>query len=151
MQISHVSCSTTMLQLKLIVNSPCYNIYLQLFVTLQKVQDVTRKTQNLLYFFWKVPYYSRTKLCLKIFGWPCMSRFGKPAFLFRLRLTRLVIHWTGQMFPCRDTSLFRLYEHLALCRSERGDSIRFIRGGFARGPTPHPFMYHFSQKRYSLV
>ena len=51
MQISHVSCSTTMLQLKLIVNSPCYNIYLQLFVTLQKVQDVTTKTQNPFYFF----------------------------------------------------------------------------------------------------
>ena len=31
--------------------SRCYNIYLQLFVTLQKVQDVTRKTQNPFYFF----------------------------------------------------------------------------------------------------
>lgn len=34
----------TMQQLKLIVNSPCYNVYLQLFVTLQEVQDVTRET-----------------------------------------------------------------------------------------------------------
>ena len=56
MQISHVSCSTTMLQLKLIVNSRCYNIYLQLFVTLQKVQEVTRKTQNLLYYFFYEKY-----------------------------------------------------------------------------------------------
>lgn len=34
----------TMQQLKLIVNSPCYNVYLQLFVTVQKVQDITRET-----------------------------------------------------------------------------------------------------------
>ena len=69
--------------------------------------------------------------------------FGKPAFLFRLRLTWLVIHSTAQMYPCRDTSSFRLYEHVALCRSERGDLIRFIRGGSGPKSNPSPFYVSF--------
>ena len=40
----------------------------------------------------------------------------------------------------RDTSSFRLYEHVALCPSERGDSIRFIRGSSAPRSNPSPFL-----------
>ena len=51
------------------------------------------------------------------------------------------------MYPCRDTSLFRLYEHLALCRCERGDSIRFIRGSFAPRSNPSPsYVSFFTEK-----
>ena len=81
-------------------------------------------------FFWKVHFhvYSRFQL---------FSSYGHSVVNF------LPLHRTSVNILAVLTCTQRNYIFIP------GDTQQiFTRGGFARGPTPYPFIYHFSRERY---